>query len=684
MKIKELNIKTFFISLLALMAVTVSSCTSTTDEPAVAPDDKDDNPGVYYFAMSVRAADDSGFDVENPDYVDGTAFEHAIDFSGKSTNVVIFLSDDYKYAGYSPLEFDRESAQGTPSTNGAQEVTFIGFLRPDYHDAYVLPRLGVMILNAYDILPELNRMLLDPTADISSVLALVDASTDSHIAGRSGNYFTMASTAFLVKESNEWVHSLVFEIDRNKIFETRAQAIISPAFTAYVERMSSKFSLKITGAYSNDGLSFRPSGGREQVIVCHYTDGQPNYNNRSWTCTVTGWGVNKYEPTQYYFRNIVGETTDVTSYPFHYGTDISVTNQPFFNGWNRTVDRRAFWAVDPNYDDGIFPAQYRPAVDKMSIEYYGQKGPASLAYISYNELSTDFHELNSEDGVSLYSTENTFPDTRMGALWQHDLAASELVIGAQVHIANVSETKADYDLYRNRLGIFYPSTSDFATYFISTFNNQLNSQSNMTFRYYDWSNPENNTDALMHSVAITHSNFRLYYGNQPLTPEIMSKLAAIYIPATIENGDGKVIPWVPGMYIARREIDPSTHEEIGDIKRLEINENDFKSLIYDWIGPFDHFNKGRMVYSVPVRYRASEEKVSSGTYRPTVGDYGVVRNTWYKFELLEINSLGNPVDDLNQKIIPYQASLENSVLMEIKVLDWHQFETTVVLPGTSN
>lgn len=665
-----------------------ASCASKDEPEMITPGDKGQGEGgddLLYFSMLVSAANDEGFDVDAPDYVDGTKFEHAVDFSGKSENVVIFLDSDWKYKGYSSLQFDRQSAQGSPATGLAEEISFVGFLRPDYHDAYVMPEYGVLVLNAHDIISSLKKLSEQTSASIDDVLALIDESSETHIAGRSGNYFTMASTAYLVKESNEWKHSIIFEIDREKIFKTRAQAIISPAAVAYVERMASKFTLKISGSTGGNSLRFNPDGGRAQVIVCNYVNGEPNYNNRTWTLTVTGWGINKYEPTSYYFRNIVGPTTDINSYPYSYGSDINSTGKPFFNGWNRTIDRRCFWAVDPNYEGGIYPAQYRPAVDNPKIEYYGKSGAASLGYISYDELSTDFSKVYSDpDGAVLYSTENTFPDTHIGGLWQHDLAASQLVIGAKIHINRVSENAKDYDLFRNRIGVFFPTIKDFAEYFISTLNNQLSSQSTMSFRYYDWAHPENNTGTVMHSLSIPNNGYKLYYGDKPLTAEMVASIANCTLPAYIENGDGKVIPWVEGMYIARRHIDPDTYEEVGDIIRLNVNANDFKSLIYDWLGAFDHFSEGRMVYSVPILYRAGAEKVTAGNYRPMVGDFGVVRNTWYRFDLRQINSIGTPIDDPAQKIIPYESSLENSLMMEVKVLDWHEFSTTVVLPGNTS
>lgn len=654
-----------------------------------------DNPGtgngaegggtVKYFSMRLLTADSEAVESDHDfTFDDGNGFEHAMDVSGESENVVIFFDTDWNYTGYSHIDYDGMYSQGgTPSY--PSEASYIGVIHsPDPEEIYSLPEIGILVLNAENISTALDRLGETDSPRIDDVLRLLDEadeSEDGRRPGISGNgHLTMTSTAYLEPDNGSWKHSLAFRLDRNKIYDNRQQAVNSPATTAIVERMAAKVSLSIPGGTGTDGRTFRPDGGRAQVIVCHYTDGQPNYNNRTWTLSVDAWGINKYEPAAYYFRDIIGEGADTSVYPYTYGADINTTGKPFYNGWNRASYHRALWGKDPHYEDGIFPRQYRPAVDNRELEYYGSKGKPSLGFVSYNQLSTDFSGLGTEKGTYLYTSENTFPDTRAGGLWQHNIAASELVVGARIHINTIDETKADYDLFRNRIGIFYPSLGDFATYFISTFNSQLTSQSSMTFRYYDWADPSNNGSTEMHSITLPHANYRLYYGNEPLTPERMAALPKIAMPALIENGDGKVIPWVEGMYIGRREVDPDTYEEIGNVQRLQISDNDFKSLIYDWIGAFDHFNKGRMVYCVPILHKASVEKVSAQTYRPTVGDYGVVRNTWYSLALQAINKMGSPVDDLDQKIIPYESSLENSVLMEIKVLDWHEFSTTVTLP----
>lgn len=682
MKKHKINISYLFILFLATSTGSLSSCRDEIYREPAASEEGDRT--VRYLSVKIRTTDAEALNPDRPEYVDGADYEHAVDFMGDSENVVIYIDRDYNYQGYSPLDFDKLSVEGTHSSGEAEEVAFIGFMKPNMEEFFSMPEYGMIVLNAHDIKHKLDLLNLRTNATILDVLQLTDDADEDHIPGRNGDFLTMSSSAYLINDNNEWKHSILFDIDKDKIFTSRTQAIMQPAAEVFVERMASKFSLTLPGADGGKGLNFTPDDGRAQVIVCHYVNGEPNYNNRSWTCTVEGWGINKYEPREFYFRNIVPDHVNSLVYPFGFGMDISSAGAPFFYGWNRAVDHRCFWSVDPHYNSGIYPSQYRPAVDNTQLDYFGKKGPASLAYLSYNDLSKDFNSIDSEKGAVLYSSENTFPDSHLGGLWQHDLAGSELVVGARMHIRTVDEKKADYDLYRNRIGVFYPSKTDFAYYFITTFNNQLNSQSNMTFRFYDWDNPQNNSENVIHSLDIPFDDYKLYYKDEPLTPQVMASLLENTMPAMIEDGDGKVIPWVKGMYIGRRAKDPETYEEVGEVMRLSINTNDFKSLIYDWVGAFDHFNQGRMVYTVPVIYRASQEQVNGNNYRPAIGDFGVVRNAWYSFAVNAIDNLGTPVDDLNQPIIPYVTSLENSIMMEIKVFDWHIFQTDVTLPGTAN
>lgn len=678
---------TGFLSLaaaLSVVAMGMQSCSEETYPDVLTPEEGDSQGGVkQYFSMRILSADNETITADHYDFTlqDGTEFEHMVDLSDRSSNVVIFINNDGTYAGYTSVDYDHMYAQGTDE-GYPTEISFIGVIHsPDEEVIYGIPDQALLVLNAHDIKDKLDLLGKKEGATLKDVLMLTDdAHDDSRRPGRSDNYHTMTSTAYLQPDNGEWKHSILFKIDKSKIYENRMQAVLTPAAVAVVERMSSKFSLRMPGAVNGTVGDFIPNEGREQVIVCDYKEGHASYNYRAWTCTIEGWGINKYEKQSYYFRDIIGEGADTRTYPYTYGSDINTTGKPFYNGWNNSSKHRAYWGKDPHYATGYYPRQYRWAVDNPGLDNFF-KNEVSLGYISYNQLSTNVGDVVSKDGAVLYSSENTFPDNRIGGLWEHDLGASELVLGARLHIDKVSETGSDYDLFRNRIGIFYPTVTDFATYFIETFNTQLTSQSTMSFRYYNWAEPDKNSGiAEMHTVELKHDNYKLYYGDQPLTPAMMASLSKYTMPAYIENGDGKVIPWIEGMYIGRREVDPDTYQEVGAIQKLSISANDFKSLIYDWVGSFDHFNKGRMVYSVPVLHKASADKVSNPSYRPSVGDYGVARNTWYSFAVEKIQTLGSPIDDPDQKIIIYQTSLENSILVEIKVLEWHVISTDVTLP----
>lgn len=672
----------FLWGIVAMLACGIQSCTQE-----VFPDEPDpDNGGdriKRYFSMQLLTAENTGIDPGDHDftYGDGSELEHSMDISGKSQNVVIFFKDDMSYYGYSTIDYEHMFSQGN-SDGDNTEISYIGTIHSrNPEDLYNLPEYGLLVLNAYNIIDALDA--LPRQATIADVLLLTDDAAIGRRPGMSGAYQTMTSVAYLEPENGVWEHSILFKFDKTKIFEIRMEALVSPAAVALVERMSAKFSLTLPGATEGTKTDFIPNDGRAQVIVCHYTDGHANYNNRSWTCSVEAWGINKYETSSYYFRNIIGEGANTTSYPYTYGNDIFTTGHPFYNGWNSAFNQRAYWGKDPHYDpeDGTYPRQYRPAVDNVELEHFDTGGNSTLEYVTYNTLSKDMSGLGSKEGVNLYSSENTLSDHRIGGLWQHDLGASELIVGARIHIDKVDENAADYDLFRNRIGVFYPSKLDFATYFIQTFNTQLSSQSSMTYRYYDWENPGANPPApVTESLQLKYDNYKLYYRDELLTPQRMAELAGCTMAATVENGDGQVIPWVEGMYIGRRDVDPNTHEEVGAIQRLDMTDNSLKSLIYDWIGAFDHFNQGRMVYSVPVLHKATVAKVTDPAYRPSVGDYGVARNAWYSFAVQSISTLGTPVDDLDQRIIIYQSSLENSIMVEMKVLDWHTFDTEVTLP----
>ena len=86
-----------------------------------------------------------------------------------------------------------------------------------------------------------------------------------------------------------------------------------------------------------------------------------------------------------------------------------------------------------------------------------------------------------------------------------------------------------------------------------------------------------------------------------------------------------------------------------------------------------HFTGGRMYYAIPVKHNI--ESKSEGTI--ATGDYGAVRNHWYSFTVNNIFSVGTPVDNPEEPIIPNVEPKNPGLGVEISILNWHQVSTDV-------
>lgn len=698
MKFCSINNKLVITIVALLLVISTNSCVDEfIDSTSIGNEIADKG----YFSIKVRVPyDGSRADDVVGGFENGTANEHAIDPNGE--HILVYFDENYKYAGYQQMTFTRVEPIGSSENI---EATFICRMSSDPADVRALPVHGMLVINAHNFMENV-RTLHKGFSSMTELFELVDVTTEDHQAGRAGQYFTMTSSAYLINESGTWIHNVAFDLDKTQFWPTEDEAIANPIGIAYVERMLSKFTIDFQNGTTESGLTYIPNGESEVVLCTYSEDGAPYMQSAKWTSTVDRWAVSGMEPDSYIFKNIVSRNfldelypnadTEGYGYPYNFGSDINSINSPFYSGWNSASDYRSHWAIDFHYPYGYYPRQYRMAVDNIDIDYY-DKGDRALNYLSYNEMISDLSGNGTTAGSEVvYTTENTFPaniddsgitmtdpknysylstrsaKSRASSANFQDYAATFLIVSAQLHIEGVDEDMNDYDLYRDRTGVFYPSKTDFATYFITTFNSQLYSHRTMTYYYYDWENPLNNKNVVKNTVSLDEQDYVLYYNDAPMSSLRLDEVDSFTMAAQIEGGDGKIIPWIEGMYIARNNN--------GSIQRLNISDNDLKSIIYDWLGAFDHFNKGHMYYTAPIRHNITTANANNKNYEPQVGDYGVVRNHWYQLNVLGINSIGNPLDSYSQKIIPYVATLDNSLNVEIKVAPWHLFQTVVDLP----
>ena len=167
--------------------------------------------------------------------------------------------------------------------------------------------------------------------------------------------------------------------------------------------------------------------------------------------------------------------------------------------------------------------------------------------------------------------------------------------------------------------------------------------------------------------------------------------------ATIKDGDGQKCFWHDNLMIrkvtengeiisdAELRIITGQHDSIDtednktvlgqvyEYRKKSATTDEVRSLIHEWLGPVDHFNKGQMYYYAPV-------KNLPFTFTEDGADvYGVVRNAWYQYHLTGITGIGTPVDKPDEPIVPNRTGLKDELKFRIDLLEWHTEDINVPL-----
>lgn len=294
------------------------------------------------------------------------------------------------------------------------------------------------------------------------------------------------------------------------------------------------------------------------------------------------------------------------------------------------------------------------------------------------------------------------------------------------------------NLYGDRIRRYYMTEADFFKMFVRDFNRALVAQEQMSFEVYDWdaqsSNkahnryqayPSGQCRLFLRQLADRYKEFDpnartidgveheydepdeegnkfdyrdVGYKFTEVTMDLIDALVkegySLSALANVRNGDGRLIPWIEGnegvdirkkwenFGLVVRAPDGSrlkykettdTEDPKNIFKNTDWSYDMYKSLFYEWFGPIDHYNKGYMYYAGDIRHKNVTD-VNSHKY------YGTVRNHWYKFRVESINSLGIPVDDPDQLIIPGQYNYRDQIIVYLDVLGWHSTNTIVDIP----
>lgn len=279
-------------------------------------------------------------------------------------------------------------------------------------------------------------------------------------------------------------------------------------------------------------------------------------------------------------------------------------------------------------------------------------------------------------------------------------------------------------LYSDRVRRYYTTEADWFKMFVREFNRSLSTQEKMTFPVFDWDERSdgkaNKTYVVSPSgecrIYLRHpKDYLRYYDkdgklrnvddeaatypdpdyndleNTEITYKIVDYLThqhdvKISSEAYVRTGDGRLIPWLSrgenawnrfGLVVRNPKGQKLSFQQVindspdGEIS-YDWNDDMLKSLFYEWFGPIDHYYKGYMYYAGEIKHHIPADPKNGTTF------YGTVRNHKYSFRVEAINSLGTPVDDPDQLIIPGHYNYRDQIIVNLNVIGWHPAKESVV------
>ena len=635
-----------------------------------------------------------------------------------------------------------------------------------------LPSYCLVILNGGRIKEQVEKYKNSKDADYNTIVKEIWKSSDSpeNIGFNDAGRFTMTNSVYVEKDENgnEKVHVAQKILPLN--FQRTPDLAKRNAVTIYVERMVAKFTFETMTRSATDGsngiiIDPKNSDGEAAAPLVFFDKFESNetlYKAWHWRVNITGWGINAQEQNSYLFKNI------------------DPTKGEYFDKWNDSDNHRSYWCEDSHYDYGkdgnksqawTYPLQYRKAIDyktSKELEYYEKEEQNILKNYSYDQLAKFKDEVYAPENTydpSLYNTKGSeaYLDDRTSLL-----AGTHLLVCAEVQIDKGDGNgyvTPEHNIYRDRQGIYYESKEQFFKMFVHSINSLFESQRTMDFTLYDWDegglikkSVKNGTEEVYEFTAKPVNQnetdntkkviYQLYYydpdnarlkelnltdekGYMELTDNNIKTLIEEglfddmieMIPATIEYGDGRVLPWLTndklvicandnnhsGLKIYTRDkIEPFYQKnDKGELilddngepiqigyetiygEEVELTKDEYdnciRSLLCEWFGPIDHFNRGKMYYAHPISHKVKSvpKTIASddAEAEEALGAYGVVRNCWYKFTLTGINMIGTPVDKPDEPIVPQEINIKDVIntKVEFKITPWHDEETTADL-----
>ena len=501
--------------------------------------------------------------------------------------------------------------------------------------------------------------------------------------------------------------------DPDKIVVVHVERMAAKVEVTYASTMKKYNGEDFSGEISPDDLTgvtypiILSAGEKDSVL------NQGNHKVK-WAALMWGWSLNGENMQEYTFKNL--DDTKTTVYDDkapaeedkHFDNAKKEITQSYFDWWNDVPRYRSYWAVDAAYrNPEVYPTQYRNAKDSIASTrpYEDVSGEIQkncpLYYYSYQDIRMRISGYQKSGGSWAdptqlgnllgsrkfrYCLENTLGQPLLEGN-NYQAASTHAIFIAQLLFDD--EIKKVYDLIEDAGDDFIDRETS-----LSVVTSVADKYYSNGYFYSDSAYRQECYNKLYKTLTSGEKTIKDVFGGgsnieipilstgddaitingKNLTSDSFEKdetIRALFdlIEAEVVNGDGEQ------MFALAEDSYTLTlkHKEGG--KTTTISATQFKSLVYSAIGVAYHYANGRMYYYVPIRHLNNDH--TPGYYE--VGDFGVVRNHWYKLEVEELVKPGIPVSVPTQPIIPNVDPEDRYIGVNIHIIPWHVINQNITL-----
>ncbi len=486
----------------------------------------------------------------------------------------------------------------------------------------------------------------------------------------------------------------------NSYIKNNRQDAMDKPLEIYVERMAARYDI--------DNLTKVSAGGiiADATNFVDKTKMDASLLNASgnplWDIEPLAWSVTAPNKKAYSLKHINMDWFSKTG-----------ANEPFYGGWlqsggsfvnpvktSESMFTRINWTMDPNYGDkepaltnrNAYPHSARELLDESQLKYW------SATEVANNYGAAEKSQL---DLFQRYSYENTFG---LDGQKSPRINGTMLLLYAQVKKAGAAAYE-DLFAYMGQM----ETSQEYTAQLLSTMDaHGYTFYINDGGTYKPIHKPaslggdlENFTDPSKAYLKIVKATKILdfysstqkpgaYTKDTPATvldayPDMVVDLSGSLQPQLFEAefavvpgflstdamgyADGYVtlVPntSMPKLYVDYHD-DPLTPEiEYTEATAAEIAEGFLNGVVE----PANMYRMGKMYYAIPIEHYGKATDTSSEK-NPLEGNYGVVRNNFYKVSIGTFKSLGHGIDDLNEPIVPGDRKKPYYLAAKINILSW--------------